>query len=178
MPMMPVDTDNALVRSLFDKSMSTNGRIGNLYRVMGNAPDMLDAWIGFAWRLRADCKSPRELRELLIMRVAQLTQATYEWQQHWTMALACGVSEEKLLALAEWSTSSLFTDVERTCLKMADEMTSGLAVSDDTYAAMSTLFDNEQVIELALTVAFYNCVSRVLMALGVPLEDRPFKPGW
>lgn len=38
----------------------------NLYRALANAPDVLDAWLRFAWSLRDDCTTPRALRELMI----------------------------------------------------------------------------------------------------------------
>lgn len=175
--MVSTDIDDPVVQAVFERSQATNGRIGNLYRVLANAPALLDAWVGFAWRLRAECTTARDLRELLIMRVGQLTRASYEWQQHWPMALAAGVSEDKLRALADWRAASVYSPIERAGLAMADELTTDGSLTDATYGELARFVEHDEMIELVLTVAFYNCVSRVLLGIGVPLEDRPL-PAW
>src|ERR671928_1318767 len=43
----------------------------NLYRALAHAPKLLKAWIDFASALREQCKTPRQLRELVILRTAQ-----------------------------------------------------------------------------------------------------------
>src|SRR5215217_681869 len=42
----------------------------NLYRALAHAPKLLRAWIDFASALREQCKTPRQLRELVILRTA------------------------------------------------------------------------------------------------------------
>ena len=43
------------------------GRPLNLYRVLANAPPMLKIWVDFAYAVRRECKTPRSLRELMIL---------------------------------------------------------------------------------------------------------------
>jgi len=49
-----------------------NGEFLNLYRVLGHHANLLSAWIEFAYTLRRDCTTARTLRELMILRGAQL----------------------------------------------------------------------------------------------------------
>ena len=79
------------------------GRVVNLYRVLGNHPDLLQAWVEFAWALRQRCTTSRALRELVILRVAHLTGSRYEWTAHVKMAQAAGVPEAQIEALPAWS---------------------------------------------------------------------------
>ena len=65
--------EDLALAELFDGARSKGGDLPNLYRVIGASPDMLKAWIDFAWSLRLDAKTPRGLRELMIMRGAQLS---------------------------------------------------------------------------------------------------------
>ena len=44
----------------------------NLYRCLAHAPDLLRAWIDFAWALRGHDRTSRRLRELMILRTALL----------------------------------------------------------------------------------------------------------
>ena len=50
----------------------------NLYRALANAPDLLEAWLDFAWSLRDDCMTPRLLRKLMILRTASVMRSDYE----------------------------------------------------------------------------------------------------
>ena len=68
-----------------------NGEFLNLYRVLGHHSTLLSAWIEFAYTLRRDCTTARTLRELMILRGAQLAGSAYEWHQHRRWARQQGV---------------------------------------------------------------------------------------
>jgi 4-carboxymuconolactone decarboxylase len=59
-------------------------------------------------------------------------------------------------------------------LAYADAMTMHVTVPDEIFQAVRTHFDDRQVLELTVTVATYNMVSRVLVALDVRAGDNPF----
>jgi AhpD family alkylhydroperoxidase len=165
-------TDPALA-AVFDVFRSAGREVPVLYRTLGNAPAMLQAWTGMAWPLRHDATSPRGLRELLIMRVAQMTVAPFEWISHWDMAVKHGVSEAQLADLAAWAASGRFSVAERAALAMCDELTGQLRVTDGTWHALAEHFAPGELVELVLTVSFYSCVSRTLHALGLAAVDEP-----
>ena len=73
----------------------------NLYRALGNHAPLAAAWTEFARAIRYDSRSPRELRELMILRGAQLMRSEYEWAQHLKMARKCGVREAQIAELHE-----------------------------------------------------------------------------
>lgn len=170
-PLIGDDTDDPRLTATFDRVRSAVGRIPNLYRTLGHNPEVLDAWLAFAWPLRHAATSDRALRELVIMRTAQLTTADYEWRQHWSMALEVGVSEEQLAALGAWPDADAFSPAEKAALRMTDELGSTADLGDDGWAALRSHFDDRECVELVLTAAFYSCVSRVLGGLHVPLEE-------
>jgi 4-carboxymuconolactone decarboxylase len=58
----------------------------NLYRALANHPQLLGAWTEFSKTMRHDTRTPRALRELVILRGAQLARSEYEWAQHLPMA--------------------------------------------------------------------------------------------
>ena len=162
--------DPTLAR-VFTQVEGAVGEVPNLYRTLGHAPWLLDRWIDFAWALRLEAVTDRALRELMIMRNAQLSGADYEWRHHWPMAIDAGVDEAKLHALGEWTGSALFSPVERAVLTLVDEVTPGGPLSDAAWAALAEHFAPGEIVELVMTVAFYCCVSRVLGALQPPVED-------
>jgi 4-carboxymuconolactone decarboxylase len=144
--------------------------IPNLYRALANAPAMLSAWLDFAWRLRGDATTDRALRELIILRVAHLLDAPYEWSHHEVMAQAAGVASDKIAAVRSWEPSELFGPKERIILMMTDQQTSHGAVDPEVIVSLRREIGEAGTVELVLTAAFYNCVARVLNSLAIPLE--------
>src|SRR5919107_4603912 len=141
----------------------------NLYRALGNAPRLLEAWIDFAWALREHCDTPRRLRELVILRTAQRTLSRYEWHQHRLMAAEAGVDEHQVAELPMWRTSPAFTDAERAALALTDAIVEG-HVPDQVNVTVDKHFGPQARVELTLTAAFYCAVPRLLDALRVPVE--------
>lgn len=144
----------------------------NLYRILANAPALLEAWIGFAYTLRAKCRTPRALRELLILRTALLQQSAYEWEQHRKMAREAGVPEGQAAELGMWRSSQAFDARERAALALTDAIVAG-SVDDATHAELMRHFDREEALELTLTAAFYCMVPRILSAIAVTSEGEP-----
>lgn len=149
----------------------------NLYKALGNHPRLIAAWTEFSKMLRHDTRTPRALRELVILRGAQLMRSEYEWAQHLVMARKAGVSEAQIRALPGWRTSSEFDAREKAALALAEAVTQG-RVTDEVYAEAMRHFDHHDYVELAVTAAFYAMVARTLDALGIQLEPdfRDYSP--
>lgn len=143
----------------------------NLYKALGNHPELVAAWAEFSKTLRHDTRTPRALRELVILRGAQVMRSEYEWAQHLAMARKAGVSEAKIKNLASWRTSSEFSEQEKAALALAEAVTEG-RVSDEVYARAKKHFDDHDYVELALVAAFYAMVGRMIEAMGVELEPE------
>ncbi len=153
------------------------GQPPNLYRALGNHAPLCAAWTEFARAIRYDSRSPRELRELMILRGAQVMRSEYEWAQHLKMARKFGVREAQITALADWRGSKEFTEREQAALLLAEAVTNG-NVTDEIYTTVSKHFDHAEFIELALVPAFYAMVARMLDAMRVQLEPdaRSYSP--
>lgn len=143
----------------------------NLYRSLGHAPDLLRAWIHFAWALRGHDTTDRRLRELCILRTASLHHSQYEWHQHRRMAREVGVSDYQVAELEMWRTSDAFDAEQRAALALTDAIIGG-TVPDDVISELERHFDHTQRIELTVTAAFYAMVPRILDALRVPVEGK------
>jgi 4-carboxymuconolactone decarboxylase len=149
----------------------------NLYKALANHPQLVAAWSEFSKTLRHDTRTPRALRELVILRGAQLMRSEYEWAQHLPMARKAGVSEAKIASLPAWRTSSHFDAREKAALALGEAVTQG-SVTDDVYLLVMKHFDHHDYVELALVAAFYAMVGRILDAMGVQLEPdmKDFSP--
>ena len=143
----------------------------NLYKALANHPQLVAAWTEFSRTLRHDARTPRALRELVILRGAQLMRSEYEWAQHLPMARKAGVSDAQIQSLASWNTSPHFGSREKAALALGEAVTEG-RVSDAVYAEAMRHFDHHDYVELALVAAFYAMVGRMLDAMGVQLEPE------
>jgi alkylhydroperoxidase family enzyme len=141
----------------------------NLYRGLANHPGIIAAWTEFANTLRHGSRTPRALRELVILRGAQVAASEYEWAQHLEMARKAGVREAQIAALASWRASSEFDAKEKAALSLAEAVTQG-RVSDELYREVTRHFNHHDYVELAVTAGFYAMVARTLDALGIELE--------
>src|ERR1700722_12897609 len=133
--MLPAEPADEITAEVFE-TFRTEGRDPiALYRVLAHSPRMLRAYAGLARGLRYEAQTPRSLRELMILRTAQLTGSEYEWAHHRAMAAANGVPEEKVAELAGWAGSARFDPAERAALRCVDEI-HAVALSDAAFAAL------------------------------------------
>lgn len=87
------------------------------------------------------------------------------------MSSQLGISVEKIEALSEYSTSDLYTESERVALEYADAMTiTGRDVSDELFARVRKLYDEDALIELTAIIAWENSSSKFNRALRVPSQ--------
>ena len=169
----PAEFDPALKKRLEELW----GKPPALYRALANHPAFVAAWTEFARAIRYESRNPRELRELMILRGAQLMRSEYEWAQHLKMARKCGVREAQIAALADWRASAEFTPREKAALLLAEAVTQA-NVTDEVYAEVAKHFGHQDFVELALTAAFYAMVGRMLDAMRIQLEPeaREYSP--
>ncbi|HEV8532648.1 MAG TPA: hypothetical protein VGT00_14600 [Methylomirabilota bacterium] len=87
------------------------------------------------------------------------------------MGSQLGVSDEKILALADYATSPLYTEAERVALEYADTITlSDRDVSDDLFARVRRFYDDDAVVELTAVIAWENSSSKFNRALRIPSQ--------
>jgi 4-carboxymuconolactone decarboxylase len=151
------------------------GGVPVVYRALGNAPTLLDAWIGLGWTLRKDVVADRALCELAVLRVAQLCGSDYVWRSHYRMALKEGVPQDQVDALGSWRTSDAYGQVQRAVLALTDELTLQVEATDGTWAAVAAHLGDREAVEVVLTVSWYACVARTVAALRIPLEPHHVK---
>ena len=104
---------------------------------------------------------------MVILRVAILNRAPYEFDAHVPHAQKAGVADDKIAALREAKIGAMFTEQERTVLRITEVMTRDIDVPDALFAAVKKHFDEQAMIDLLVTIAAYNMVSRFLVATQI-----------
>jgi alkylhydroperoxidase family enzyme len=143
------------------------GKLLNLYRMLLHSPPMARGWLGFFTAVRQQGILPGRDRELAILRVAVLNGADYEFAQHVPFALKDGLSREQIDAIRNDPQSKLFNDRDRAVIAYTDSMTKEIRVPQPVFTNVRQNFSEQELVELTITIAGYNMVSRFLEALGI-----------
>jgi AhpD family alkylhydroperoxidase len=146
------------------------GKPLNLYKVLANNPTLLKAWVDFAYQLR-NGETSRALREIMILRTAELADCDYEIAQHLGMAQKAGVSSLQIEELVNWPSSDAFNMIEKAALALTEAIFNN-QMTDEIYHNLAKHFNEKQMIELLLTASFYCMVPRFLQAAAVTTEDE------
>lgn len=159
------------LRSVVEQVRAARGSVLSLYRVLLHSPPLAMGWLSLLSAVRKQSSLPGDLRELLIMHVALVNDAPYEWATHRHLALQEGITEAQLSELWRWREArDLFTELQRAALEYSEAMSTNVAVPADVFHRLGARVSLRQLVEITVTVAAYNMVSRVLEALEVRRE--------
>jgi len=143
-----------------------------LYKQLVNSPNALRAFQGLGQFIRYKSTLDTRLRELAILQVGWLARSPYEWSHHIKLGYEFGVSDADIQALIDDTAgkATALGAIERLVLLAAREATNDGAVSHATFEALRKHLSNEHMIDLVMTIAFYNAVVRVLASLEIDVE--------
>ncbi|MPZ55066.1 MAG: carboxymuconolactone decarboxylase family protein [Rhizobiales bacterium] len=165
-------SENPILAGMYARIRAHRGHVLNIHRVVGHAPKMLRAQAAYATAMRNDSSLPRDLQELVILRVAQINDSAYEQSVHRPIAVACGASPEKVDAIASWRDSALFDARERGALGFAEQAARGGEVDDATFATLQRAYSPQEIVELTAIVAWYVGNARFVRALRIAPEPE------
>jgi 4-carboxymuconolactone decarboxylase len=143
------------------------GRVSLLYQVLLNSPPLAQGWEQLLTAIRNRSSVPADLREMVILRVAVLNRAPYEFEAHVPHALKAGMSQLKIDALREPGVTEVFSTQERAVLALTDTMTRDIDVPDSVFDPVKVHVNDQQMADLVATIAAYNMVSRFLTAFQI-----------
>ena len=145
----------------------------NLYKILAHSPDAARAFQGLGRFIRYGSTLDPRLREMAIVMVGYLARSPYEYSHHIKIGRDFGVSDDDFLALIDEAEGCepVLDPLDRAVLAAAREMTSEGTLGDATYAALSQRLSKEHLLDLIITIAFYNGVVRVLAATEMDVEE-------
>jgi len=153
------------------------GNVLRIFRTLAHHPKLMTRWLVFGNHILAKSTLPARDREILILRIGWLCRAAYEWGQHVLIGRDSGLSDAEIERIADGPDAPGWDDFDRALLRATDELHADACVSDDTWAALRTRYDDQQCMDLVFTVGQYNLVSMALNTFGVqPEEGSPALP--
>jgi AhpD family alkylhydroperoxidase len=147
--------------------LAERGRVSLLYQVLLNSGPIASGWERMLTAVRNQTSVPADLREMIILRVAVLNRADFEFEAHAPIAEREGVSREKIEALRSAAIGPVCDERERLVLQLTDAMTRDIEVPESLMQQLQRTYDARGLVELVATVAAYNMVSRFLVALQI-----------
>jgi 4-carboxymuconolactone decarboxylase len=170
-PAVTEASQDPYVKEMFAAVHARGGEPINLQLVMALAPTLAKAHQEVAYAIRFDLETPREYRELTILRTVQNWEGAYEFNQHTPMARACGYSQAQIDGLAHWREGKLFDETQRAVLAYVDELTTRPGrVDEATYAALAAHFKPNEIVELTLTAGSYMGTAAFTNAIQLKTE--------
>jgi 4-carboxymuconolactone decarboxylase len=145
----------------------------NIFRMLANADSAFIPWLRWAGALLTDLELDPLLRELAILRVAQLTpHAEYEWVQHVPIAQSVGATDEQVAAIEAGDIAGEdFNEVERAVLRFTTEVVEDVRAGDEAFAALAALLPPRQIVELLMVIGNYMFVARVMATTELEMDE-------
>jgi alkylhydroperoxidase family enzyme len=168
-PLVQNNDEAARGTALFDAFSHIGYDPSDIFRALANVPSLMAAHTALPQALRGNENCSPPLRELAVLRLAQLVGSAYEWAHHRPWALATGVTADKIGKLATWRDSPDFTPTERLVLAVA-EAVHEMAVTAELFSDLETVLGRPGAMELLVVVSQYEAVARIVQALDVEVE--------
>ena len=150
---------------------TATGTPGNWWTVFALVPDCFNHAVqGFQFYRNA--KLDPRLRELGQARAGYARGSQFVFSQHCKALRAAKFTEEQIEAIASWSSSALFTDLERAVLAYTDDLVlGGGRVADGTFAALKAHLSDEEILELTYITCMYEMHATMCRALRLEYDD-------
>ena len=143
----------------------------NALGVLALHPELTTAYHTFNGHiLFASTLTPRQ-RELLVLRVAAVRHAEYEWAQHAILAGDAGINPEEVQRIADGSDAEAWSPLERAMLAAVDELVQDAMITDATWTVLASELDAQQLMDIVFTVGAYDLLAMAFRSFGVELDD-------
>ncbi|MCL6477269.1 MAG: carboxymuconolactone decarboxylase family protein [Peptococcaceae bacterium] len=169
LPLLPLEEMPEKTREMITGGKSDLKGL-NINKMMAHAENSVRHFMRLGNSLLTQAKLDARLRELAILRIATLCRSRYEWYQHEILARKAGVPEEQIAAVKQGADSPAFNDLERAVLKYTDEVTLNVKSTEESFQELAGVLSHRELVELTLTIGFYNLVARFLENTGVEIE--------
>ncbi|GLE51573.1 carboxymuconolactone decarboxylase family protein [Mycobacterium montefiorense] len=143
----------------------------NVFRLLANAPNVFPGWSQMVDELYASPTFSARMREVIVLRVANLQGSAYELAQHLLLGRAAGLTEQQLDALATGELDGAgFRHTERTAVEVVTELCTTHHLRDESFATAQAVFGDEVLTELLMIVSCYYGLALVLNAVDLDIE--------
>ncbi len=146
-------------------------RVLNIARISMHAPDPIwRATVDLALAVVTDTISDDRLREVIVLRVANLSNSKYELFHHLSLARSLGFSDAELEASRSGDFAALPAR-DRLVAQFTTEVVRDVDPSDETVTAMRAEFSDEHIFEMLAIIGSYMNAARVAAVARIGNDD-------
>ena len=161
----PADAEGAAKR-VMEGMQKQYGVVIDPVKALAHKPELLRSLLS----LSAVADGPGEVdagfKEVLNIRASVLNGCHFCTQMHSNMARLHKVAAAKLEGAKEGSASAAFDEKEKAALRLCEESTEGVKVSDATFEGLRAHYSEAAIVELLGVVGVINMWNRLVVALG------------
>lgn len=145
----------------------------NLFRVLLHYPEVaVELNKSILALVSSDAALSHRLRELIIMRIAWVTQSAYEWTQHWQVSILFGLQAEEIVAVKDWQQAAEFDEHDKVVLRATDDTLSYGAIQQATWDELARLLPEPAAqITVVASIGNWLMFAQLLKSLDIPLEE-------
>ncbi len=160
-------------RDPVDEPGTATGTPGDWWTVFAQVPDCLHHMVaGFQFYRDEKRKISPRLRELGQARTGFARGSQFVFSQHCKALRAEGFSEEQISAIPHWSSTDLFSGIERAVLAYTDDLVlQGGRVADGTFAKLQEDLSDVEIIELTYIICSYEMHATMTRALRLEYDN-------
>jgi alkylhydroperoxidase family enzyme len=118
-------------------------------------PGMFKGQMVLGIELAARGAIPGRERELMILRLALLAGAPFEWCEHVDIGKAFGITAEDLERVIAGSAAPGWTEHESAMLRAVEELLADYCLGEETWDTLARTWDEKQMLELPMLVGAY-----------------------
>jgi uncharacterized peroxidase-related enzyme len=159
----------------FSKTEARMGFLPNSQLIMAYKPKLLEAFSQLSHAIHDPAnKTSRQVRTIVGLVASRSAGCQYCIAHTGESAHKANVEDQKIAAIADFESSPLFNQVERTTLRFAQRAAAvPNAVTDEDFAELRTYYSDEEIVEIVAVIAFYGFLNRWNDSLATELEVSP-----
>jgi len=181
-PLLPPDWDEEILDALGAfpgglKFVQTRWEEGgsdargmHLLGTMAHYPALAKAFLTFNNHVATASSLAAREREILILRLAWLRRAEYEYYQHTILGLRAGLTEAELEQLRIGPDDPAWSAEDAQLVRAVDELVADARIGDATWAQLSERYSQQQMMDLVYLVGCYEIVATTSKSFGITSE--------
>ncbi|WP_395327599.1 carboxymuconolactone decarboxylase family protein [Novosphingobium sp. BL-8H] len=118
-------------------------------------PGMFKGQMVLGIELAARGTIPGRERELMILRLARLAGAPFEWCEHVDIGKAFGITTEEIERVLEGSSATGWSEHESAMLRAVEELVADHCMANSTWDTLAKTWDEKQMLEVPMLVGSY-----------------------
>ncbi len=168
--------DLPALEELFQHYDDTLSFVPNSLFTMARRPEILRAFSELITKIWRTGTLPIELKPLIAVVSSQAAGCRYCQAHEAVDARERGVDADKIAAVWEFETSPLFSEAERSALRLArDASLQPNAATREHFDTLREHYDEGEIVEIMTVVSLFGFLNRWNDTMATDLEDEPFE---